>query len=382
MTLSLNKQSEPSARNGWMEMFFGRSQRLEEGPRMDRDALELLIRIGLVAVLIYWTSVIVFPFVPILAWSVIMAVALYPAFEWLSAALGGRPRIAAGVITLVSLLLVIGPVTWLAIDLVEASRDLIENGGGASMLTIPPPPLSVKDWAIVGPSVYDYWDAASKNVKTALAPLVPQLKPLGEKLIETLSSAGLGTLKFLVSVLVMGFLFLSAPALVELLETLAAKVDRANGVRSVELAGATIRAVSRGAIGVSLLQAIVAGVGMALASVPGASILTLLVLVLGIVQVGPGLVSVPVVIWAWMTMAPAPAIGLTLCMALVGLSDAFVKPVVLSHGLTTPTMVTFVGVVGGIIAHGIIGLFVGPIVVAVAWNLAGAWVKRNHVAAA
>jgi predicted PurR-regulated permease PerM len=381
MTLSLNKQNDPPARNGWMDTLFGRSHRPEEPPRLDRDAIELLIRIGLVAVLIYWTSIIVFPFVPILAWSVIMAVALYPAFDWLAAALGGRPKIAAGVITLVSLLLVIGPVTWLAIDLVEASRDLIENGGGASMLTIPPPPLSVKDWALVGPSVYEYWDAASKNVKTVLAPLVPQLKPLGEKLIETLSSAGLGTLKFLVSVLVMGFLFLSAPALVELLETLAAKVDRANGVRSVELAGATIRAVSRGAIGVSLLQAIVAGVGMALASVPGASILTLLVLVLGIVQVGPGLVSVPVVIWAWMTMAPAPAIGLTLCMAIVGLSDAFLKPVVLSHGLTTPTMVTFVGVVGGIIAHGIIGLFVGPIVVAVAWNLAGAWMKRNRAEA-
>jgi predicted PurR-regulated permease PerM len=380
MSLSPNNQTDASSRHGWMEVLFGRSRRPEEPARMDRDALELLIRIGLVAGLIYWTSIIVFPFVPILAWSVIMAVALYPAFDWLAAALGGRPRIAAGVLTLVSLLLVVGPVTWLAIDLVEASRDLIENGGAAT-LTIPPAPLSVKDWALVGPSVYDFWDAASKNLKTALAPLVPQLKPLGEKLIETLSSAGLGTLKFLVSVLVMGFLFLSAPALVEFLETLAAKIDRANGVRSVELAGATIRAVSRGAIGVSLLQAIVAGVGLALTGVPGASILTLLVLVLGIVQVGPGLVSVPVVIWAWMTMAPAPAIGLTLCMALIGLSDAFLKPVVLSHGLTTPTLVTFVGVVGGIIAHGIIGLFVGPIVVAVAWNLAGAWLKRNRVEA-
>lgn len=370
MTLSLNKQSDPSPRQGWLDVFLGGRRRPEE-PRMDWDIIELIIRIGLTAVLIYWTSIIVFPFVPIVAWSVIMGVALYPAYEWLSTALGGRSRLAAGLITLMSLLLVVGPFTWLGIDLVEASQDLIENGGGK--ISIPHPPASVKDWPLVGQQIFDFWDKASTNVKDTLTPIVPQLKPLGEKLIETVSSAGLGTLKFLVSVLVMGFLFLSAPALVELLESLAAKIDKANGVQSVELAGATIRAVSRGVIGVSLLQAIVAGVGMSLAGVPGASILTLLVLILGIVQVGPGLVSVPVVIWAWFTLAPVPAIGLTLCMAAVGLSDAFLKPIVLSHGLTTPTIVTFVGVIGGILAHGIIGLFVGPIVVAVAWNLASAW---------
>jgi predicted PurR-regulated permease PerM len=378
MSLSLNKQTDAPSRQGWADIFFVGRRRPEEPPRMDRDAIELLIRIGLVAVLIYWTSIIVFPFVPIVAWSVIMAVALYPAFEWLATALGGRSRVAAGVLTLLSLLLVVGPFTWLGLDLVEASRDLIENGGGK--ISIPRPPESVRDWPLFGPQVFDFWNRASTNLKDVLTPLVPQLKPLGEKLIEAVSSAGLGTLKFLVSVLVMGFLFLSAPALVELVESLAAKIDRSNGVRSVELAGATIRAVSRGVIGVSLLQAIVAGVGLSLAGVPAASILTLLVLILGILQVGPGLVSVPVVIWAWLTMAPAPAIGLTLCMAAVGLSDAFLKPIVLSHGLTTPTMVTFVGVIGGILAHGIIGLFVGPIVVAVAWNLAGAWFRRNREA--
>lgn len=379
MTLSPNKQTDQASGTGWMEILFGGRRRPEEPPRMDWDAIEFLIRIGLIAALIYWTSIIIFPFMPIFAWSVIMAVALYPAFEWLSKALGGRSRVAAGVLTLVSLLLVVGPVTWLGIDLVEASRGLIDDSGGK--FTIPPPTDSVKDWPLVGPQIYDYWERASRNLKDVLTPLVPQLKPLGEKLIETVSSAGLGTLKFLVSVLVMGFLFLSAPALVDLLESLAAKIDRANGLRSVELAGATIRAVSRGAIGVSLLQAIVAGVGMSLASVPGASILTLLVLILGIVQVGPGLVSVPVVIWAWLSLAPLPAAGLTLCLVAVGLSDAFVKPIVLSHGLTTPTMVTFVGVVGGILAHGIIGLFVGPIIVAVAWNLAGAWFRTNQKAA-
>jgi len=379
MSSSHDKQKSQASRPGWFDIFLGGRRRPEDPPQINPDTLELLIRLVLVAALIYWTAIIAFPFVPIVAWSVIMAVALYPVFEWLTTTLRGHSRLAAVAITLVSLLLVVGPVTWLGLDLVEASRDLIENSGGK--VAIPPPPETVKEWPLFGPQIFDFWTLASTNAKSALSPLLPQLKPLGEKLIETVSSAGLGTLKFLVSVLVMGFLFLSAPTLVDVLEALAAKIDRANGLSSVELAGATIRAVSRGVIGVSLLQAIVAGVGMSLAGVPGASILTLLVLILGIVQIGPGLVSVPVVIWAWLTLAPLPAIGLSLCMAVVSLSDAFLKPVVLSHGLTTPTMVTFVGVIGGILAHGIIGLFVGPIVVAVAWNLAGAWYRGSRATA-
>jgi predicted PurR-regulated permease PerM len=179
---------------------------------------------------------------------------------------------------------------------------------------------------IVGQQLYDFWALASTNARSALAPILPQLRPLGEKLIEAVSSAGVGTLKFLVSVLVMGFLFLYARSLVAIAENLAGKIDKAHGARFVDLAGATIRAVSRGVIGISLLQAVAVGIGMSLASVPGASVLTLLVLILGIVQIGPGLVTVPVAIWAWTQMPPASALGLTICLVAVSLADALVKP--------------------------------------------------------
>jgi predicted PurR-regulated permease PerM len=373
--------SRPSHR--WTDIFWRGSRRgadvEEEGARDDHNAIELAIRLCLIAFLIYWTSIIVFPFAPIIAWSVIMAVALYPAFEWFSSVLGGRPRIAAMALTLVSLLLVVGPVTWLGLDLIEASTRIIDNLSDGK-LAVPPPMESVKEWPLVGPQLYDFWALASTNAKSALGPLLPQLRPLGEKLIEAVSSAGIGTLKFLLSVLVMGFLFLHAKSLVAVAEDLASRIDRTHGARFVELAGATIRAVSRGVIGISLLQAIVAGIGMSLAAVPAASVLTLLVLILGIVQIGPGLITVPVVIWAWAQLPPASALGLTLCMGVVSLSDALVKPFFLSHGLTTPMVVTFVGVIGGILAHGIIGLFVGPIVVAVGWNLADAWLRNGRAA--
>ncbi|MGJ0507313.1 MAG: AI-2E family transporter [Methylocystis sp.] len=355
------------------------SRTSDAAERDDHNAIELAIRLCLIAILIYWTSVIVFPFAPIIAWSVIMAVALYPAFDWLSATFGGRPRAAATMLTCVSLLLVVGPVTWLGIDLIEASTRIIDSASNGR-LAVPPPVESVKSWPLVGQPLYDFWALASTNARSALAPLLPQLRPLGEKLIEAVSSAGVGSLKFLVSVLVTGFLFLYAKPLVAVAENLAGKIDRGHGVRFVELAGATIRAVSRGVIGMSLLQAIVSGIGMSVAGVPAASVLTLLVLILGIVQIGPGLVTVPVMIWAWAERPVAPALALSLCLGAVSLSDALVKPFFLSHGLTTPVIVTFIGVIGGILAHGILGLFVGPIVVAVAWNLADAWLNERGAA--
>jgi predicted PurR-regulated permease PerM len=377
--MSASVDERPAFQSGkWTDIFWPSARKPHDGAtERDHDSIELAIRLGLIALLIYWTSVIVFPFAPIIAWSVIMAVALYPAFEWLASAFGGRRRAAAATITLLSLLLVAGPVTWLGVDLIDASSGIIDKASSGK-LDIPAPMESVKDWPVIGQQLHSL---ASTNVRSVLTPLLPQLRPLGEKLIEAVGSAGVGTLKFLLSVLVMGVLFLYASSLVSAVENLAARIDKANGARFVQLAGATIRAVSRGVIGVSLLQAVVAGVGMSLAGVPGASVLTLLVLILGIVQIGPGVVALPVAIWAWASLPILPALGVTTCLVSASLIDTLVKPFFLSHGLTTPMLVTFIGVIGGILAHGIIGLFVGPIVVAVAWNVADAWLHHRGAAA-
>ena len=226
-----------------------------------------------------------------------------------------------------------------------------------------------------------YWTLASTNVRSALSYLLAQLKPLGEILLDTVSSAGAGTLKFLVSVIIAGFLFSPGPLLVAATTTLALRIDSAHGEEFVELSGATIRAVSRGVIGISLLQAVLGGIGMSLAGVPGTSLLTLAILVLGIIQIGPLIIVAPLVVWSWTTIATGPALAFTACMATVSFMDSFLKPFVLARGLTTPTLVTFIGVLGGILAYGIVGLFVGPVVLAVAWDVANAWLHDSKAAA-
>jgi predicted PurR-regulated permease PerM len=143
----------------------------------------------------------------------------------------------------------------------------------------------------------------------------------------------------------------------------------------VELAGATIRSVSRGVIGIAMLQSLLAGIGFIVADIPGAGLFTFLVLFLGIAQVGCAILLIPLVIWFWIARDASVATLFTLYIVPVGLVDNVLKPIVMGHGSRTPMLVIFIGVVGGTLAHGIIGLFLGPIVLAVAWELLAAWMR-------
>jgi predicted PurR-regulated permease PerM len=128
-------------------------------------------------------------------------------------------------------------------------------------------------------------------------------------------------------------------------------------------------------IGVAIIQALLAGIGFKLAGIASAGLLALVVLLLSIVQIGPTIVLLPAVIWIWMDKDVTAALVLTVYFVLVGLLDNVLKPLVMGRGLSTPTLVILIGVIGGTLAHGIIGLFVGPIILSVAWELAAAWAR-------
>ncbi|MBM3563730.1 MAG: AI-2E family transporter [Alphaproteobacteria bacterium] len=338
--------------------------------------IELAIRLFAIGALIYWTFIIVLPFAAIILWSVVLAVALYPIFRVLAELLGGRPITAAVLMTLAGLVLIIGPVTWMAVGAIDPIKSVmagIETGD----IAVPPPPASIKEWPFVGEQLYSFWLLASTNLRSAFTQILPQLKPAGEFLLDMAKSAGAGTLKFLVSVLLMGFILAAAPQMLAGARALSRRIDPSNGEKFVDLAGATINAVSRGVMGLSLMQAVVGGLGMYLADVPGASLLTIAILVLGIIQIGPLLVVAPVIFWAWTTLASGPALALTVCMLSVNYMDNVLKPFIFAHGLSTPIPVIFVGVIGGVLAHGIAGLFAGPVVLAVVWELAKAWIADD-----
>lgn len=344
--------------------------------RFNTLVIELSIRLFAIGVLIYWTFIIIQPFAAIILWSVVLAVAFYPIFRVLAEILGGRPISAAVLMTLAGLVLIIGPVTWMGVGMIDPVKSVVA-GFDSGDIAIPPPPASIKEWPIFGEQLYSFWLLASTNLRSAFAQVLPQLKPAGEFLLDMAKSAGAGTLKFLLSVLLSGFILAAAPQLLAGARALSRRIDPTSGEKFVDLAGATINAVSRGVMGLSLMQAVIGGTGMYLADVPGASLLTLAILVLGIIQIGPLIIVAPVIFWAWTTLPSGPALALTLCMLTVNYMDNVLKPFLLAHGLSTPMPVIFVGVIGGVLAHGVAGLFAGPVVLAVVWELTKAWVAED-----
>jgi predicted PurR-regulated permease PerM len=341
------------------------------------EIIQLAIRLALLTFLLYWSFVIVRPFIPILAWSMVLTVALYPTYNWLSVQLGDRPKLAATIITAINLAIIIGPVTWIGFGLIDGLQDLAGQLD-AGTLAIPSPPDGVKDWPIVGAQVYSLWDQAATNLGAVLREITPYLKPLAGPVLAFAGSAGMGTLKFILSVALSGFLFLYGPRFVAAIRRAQARLMTQRSQDFVALAGLTIRTVSQGVIGVAVLQSLLAGIGLKLADVPHAGLLAFGVLVLAILQIGSAIVLVPVIIWIWATKDFALALPLTIYLLIVGLADNILKPMLMGRGLSTPMLVIFIGVLGGMLAHGIVGLFIGPIILAVAWELMTAWIREDQ----
>jgi predicted PurR-regulated permease PerM len=353
----------------------------EGGPpkrlRLDQTLIEQAVRLGLIALLLYWSFVLIQPFISIILWSAVITVALYPAFNWLVARLGGRRAPAAALITLGCLLIIVGPVVWLGLGLVDGLRALADLIGTGA-LSLPPPSPVIKSWPLIGEPLYSLWDQASSNLASAFAKIAPLLKPIGVATLDFAAGTGIGVLQFLAAVFIAGFLFSPAPSLARSIKALSQRVAANRGAPLVELAGATIRSVSRGVIGVSLLQMLLAGIGLVIAGVPGASLIAFAVLILGIVQIGPSPVLIPAIIWSWVNQETTAALLFTAYIVPVNLIDNVLRPLFIGRGLTTPILVILIGLIGGTLAHGLLGLFLGPIVLAVAWELVVAWMRAEE----
>ena len=262
------------------------------------------------------------------------------------------------------------------------TKSLIANDGnpqaGAGTLAIPSPPEGVKDLPVVGAQIHELWNYAFTNLRAALKEVAPHLKPLAGPVLAFAGSAGLGTLKFVASVVLSGFLFHYGPGLVAAIKGIQARLVTQRSQDFVALAGLTIRTIAQGVIGVAVLQSLLAGIGLKLAGVPHAGVLAFFVLVLAILQIGSAIVLLPVIIWIWATKDFALALPLTIYLLVVGFADNILKPILMGRGLNTPMLVIFIGVLGGMLAHGILGLFVGPIILAVTWELTMAWIREER----
>jgi predicted PurR-regulated permease PerM len=345
----------------------------------DDTLVVLAIRLVCLGLLGYWTLIIIRPFLTIVIWSAIIAVALYPIFYWLSGKLHGYRMLAAFTITLLSLLLILGPATWLGLSLAESVRMLIARLSEGT-IALPPPPEAIKAWPLIGNKAYETWDLASTNLRALLTQAVPYLKPLGGTLLGAAGSFGINLLKFIAATIISGFLFIPGPALVESIKNILRHLAGSRGAMFVDMTGVTVRTISRGVIGVAVLQALLAGIGLIIAEVPAPGLISFLVLLLGIIQIGPSIILVPLVIWSWFAMDATSAVLFSLYMIPVNFLDNVLRPLVMAKGLGTPIWIILLGVFGGTIVHGMIGLFVGPVVLSIAWQLIVLWTRNELMA--
>jgi predicted PurR-regulated permease PerM len=352
-------------------------RRITQPQPVDRNLIDYTVRISCLVLLGYWTFIVVQPLLTLVAWSIILVVILYPAYRWLVAALHANRIAAALLVTAACMLILIGPATWLGLSLITSLRTLGQRLGSGD-LAIPAPFEAVKHLPLIGDKAYELWRLASTNLRGALAQIAPQLRPISTRLLIFASSAGLSMLKFMMAVVIAGFLFIPGPSLVWSARLIFRRLATEHGDEFVDLVGVTIRNLARGVIGVALLQALLAGVGLIVAGVPGAGLISLLVLILGIAQVGSAIVIVPVVIWSFFSMTPTTAILFTAYMVPVSLVDNFLRPLIMARGLKTPMLVVLIGLIGGILVYGLIGLFVGPIILAIAWELLSLWTRQGR----
>lgn len=336
--------------------------------------IELSLRLSVLALLLYLSITLIAPFLTIVIWSTVITVALYPLYSRMVDLLGGRRRLAALLLTIFSLLIVIGPATWLTLGLIDGTKTLYNRLDLLGSL-VPKPSEAVKSWPLIGEQLFQMWSLAASNLSAAFEAIAPHLKQVGSSLLHIVADAGMGALKFFAAIVVAGFLYAPAPAIVATIRAVARKLDAARGEQFIRLSGETIRAVSRGVVGISAVQAFFAGIGLVVAGIPAATLIMSAVLILGIIQIGPSVVLFPLVVWSWTQMETGPALLFTAYMIPVGLMDNVLRPLVMGRGLRTPALVVLIGVIGGTISYGITGLFLGPIILAVIWELLKAWTQ-------
>ncbi len=331
-----------------------------------------LVRIGIIGLFAYWSLQLVAPFALILIWSAILAVALFPMFDALSRLLGNRPKLSATVIVVASLVLIIAPLALVAVNFTDAVQTLVSQLKSNSF-TLPAAPETIRSWPVIGEKLHTGWNQISSNLAAAIMKFQAPLREVMGVIIAKLASIGGGVLSFVVSVILSGIFLTMSPRLSATIQVLAGRIGGEKGVGFARLAGMTVRNVSRGVIGVAFLQTLLCGLCFAFFDVPARGALTFLVFVLCLMQLGPGLVIVPVIAWAWFSWPTSMAFAFTVVAIPIMVVDNVLKPILMARGLSTPMPVILIGVIGGTLSHGLLGLFLGPVVLSVFYELLRAW---------
>jgi len=342
-------------------------------PQLVRNAVEIAVRLGVIALLVGWCVVIIAPFLGIVVWALIIAIATEDPFEKVCARLGGRRIWTAAIFVGLALVLVLAPAVMLSETLVSGAQEFAHRVKDET-LAVPPPNPAVRQIPIVGARIYDGWTHASENLGDTLMRLEPQLRAVSKWLLATAGSVGVGFLQMIGSIALAGVMLVRRESQRLAIEQFAHRMaGPERGPVFAALVRATVRSVVYGILGVAAIQAILAGTGFIVAGIPGAGLWALLVLIAAVVQLPVVLAMVIPVVIGFSVLGTTAATSLLVWCALIGLVDNVLKPILFGRGVDVPMLVIFMGALGGMLTMGIVGLFLGAVVLALGFELFKAW---------
>ena len=339
--------------------------------------LDVALQIGVVALLVYACSRIVLPFIDLLLWSAILAVMLYPLHLRLVALLGNRW--SALLIGLVGVAVMLVAMVTVVTSLASSVYSLIVGLNNQS-LTVPPPPAWLADLPLVGHKLTESWVLVATDMSAAFAKYGAVLGEPATRLVSSAGGLAAGQLSFVLSFGIAAVLLAYARGATDfarrLLGLFSGSEER--GAHLVTLTASTIRGVAVGVVGVAVIQSFLLAIGFFAIGLPGAGFWTVALLLLCIVQVPAVLVTLPIIVYVFAKEATQPAIIFLVWTLVAGLSDNILKPLMLGRGMEVPMPVILIGVIGGMIADGLLGLFVGPVVLAVGYVLLIEWMRLRR----
>ncbi len=339
-----------------------------------RNVMTSFIQIAAVVILISASINIIGPFAGLVLWGVIMAVAVYPVHLKLAAMLGGKAKLSVLIIILAGLALVVLP-AWMMAESAITSIMAFAGEAKAGNIDIPPPGENVAGWPLIGERLYAVWAGAAANLEGTLNQFQPQLRNVGEWLARSAGSLAIGVLQFAISIIIAGVAMLYADNGYKLSKAIAQRINPDRGQHWTDISIATIRSVTNGVLGVAVIQAVLAAIGFFVMQVPHAGILTAIVLITSIVQVPALVIIVPIILWVFSFAAPVPATIFAVYSMFVALSDNVLKPILLGRGVDLPALIVLIGAIGGMIEYGIVGLFVGAVILGLAYTILSDWLR-------
>lgn len=339
-------------------------------------AIDVAIKLGLLTLALLISFLIAKPFIAIIAWGIIIAVAISPLVTKIQKYYANKKVIIILLTTIVISLMLIP--TYILSDTAIESAQTIMTSVEDGELNIPAPNEKVKSWPIIGEKAYDFWSHAATNIKDTLVPFSENIKNIATHVLSALGS-GIGTLLMFIGSMIIAAVFLiHSESSINFYRKLLKRVIGERAEEWAKLSTLTIRSVVTGVIGVAVIQAFFALIGLAIMDIPFYLIWALGIMFLTIIQV-PALVIIgPIIAYVFSQGSGTPEIIFTIYMLIVGASDGVLKPLLMGRGVDTPMLVILIGAIGGMILMGMIGLFIGAVIFALSYELFMLWINEKQ----